>query len=253
MSRDLRSFEPIAVFSVAVLMVAASASVPAMAANQPTSSFTVDLEADGSALVTVTFVYDLTDEDERAAFEALADDADAREGAKLRFTDRLNSIATDVEEATGREMDIKDPQIDITTTGDGETGVISLSVTWISLAGQDGDRLILGEPFASGFSTDRKLIVNAPNGYAITAVSPTPDDRTTETVEWTAGTTFDDFRVVAAPADSTHTTASPMEQTEADGGAATETSGQAGFGAIVAVLAILATMIAVHRRGNYER
>lgn len=246
MFRRLIRPDRIAAVIVAVILFSAAASLPATAASHHEPSLVVDLNEDGSAVVTTTFIFDLTDEDEQGAFEALADDADAREGAKLRFQDRMQSIANDAENATDREMEIQNPTIDIST--DGDTGIIALSVTWTGLAAHDGDRLVIEEPFASGFTTDRDFTVTAPDGHEVSEVTPTPDEQTDETVTWHAGTTFDGLTVTIAPSDAHQTTGETGDSTDPGDTGATETGGQPGFGMIAALVALVGGTLAVYHR-----
>lgn len=144
----------------------------------------VALDEDGSAELTLALSYDLRDDDQRAAFEALQDDASARDRVRTRFGNRLASVAADVENATGREMVVSDASVDLSTTDGGSTGVVELSVTYEGLAAVEDGRLTVTEPFASGFETDYRFVLRGPDGYQLTSVAPEPASRDDGRATW---------------------------------------------------------------------
>lgn len=225
------------VLAVAALAVATLATpVAAQAGTEP--AFVVELQPDGSAEVTVRSTFDLTTDAERAAFETLTNDEAARQNATARFRDRLGTVAADAAEATGREMQITDATIDLRRTADGATGVVSLSATWAGLAAVEDGTLVVTEPFASGFTPDRRFVLRAPDGYAVDAVTPAPDERADGELTWAAGSDLDGFAVELTP-----------DPSAADGGALS--GGQPGFGAVAALVALLAgTAMGAKRRNS---
>lgn len=206
-------------------------------------AFIVGLETDGSATVTTVSTYDLTAEDERQAFKELQNDTATREDFRMRYRDRLAAVASDAENATEREMSVTDAAIDLKTSDEGETGVVALSAEWEGLASTDGDTLIVTEPFASGFTPDRRFVVIAPGGYAVSSVTPSPDDRSGGALVWAAGTDLGSFEVAFAP---TETTADNGTTEGRDNG---ETNGSApGFGLVAAIVALVATALLARQR-----
>jgi len=196
-------------------------------------AFVVDLRADGSARVTVTVPFDLTTEAEREAFRRLRDNETARAGVRDRFADRMAATATAAANSTDREMRTDDTAVTFATADGGDTGVVALSVTWHGLAAEaDGD-LAVTAPFADGFTTDRELVVRAPDGYVLSETSPTPAASNDTAARWGPNASFDGFRVVATPTDAS----SDSEAKASAGG------GQPGFGAGVAVVALLAAVV----------
>lgn len=186
-----------------VLLVAAPVAATAATAQSTDSlpaepAFVVDLTDDGSARVSLVATFDLTTDSERQAFETLRANETTRDRRTEGFATRMRAIATRAENATGREMAIRDPAMTFTTAND--TGVIALSVTWDGLAAQKGDRLVLREPFASGFEIDRPFRVVAPDGYELTTASPPPTTQQSTGATWDAGTQFDGFEAVFVPA-----------------------------------------------------
>lgn len=182
----------------------------------------IALDSNGSARVTLVIPFDLTTDAERAAFETLRTNATARERRTDRFARRLEVIADRTAATTGREMSISDPSARFVERGD--TGIVALSATWAGLAARSGDALVLREPFASGFEPDRTVHVVAPEGFELTAATPPPTSRTVSNASWSAGTSLAGFEARFVPADG------------ANGGLAADAPG---FGAAVAVLAVL--------------
>lgn len=204
---------------VALAVVSSALAAPA-AAGHGGEEFRIALDADGDAEVSVTYTYDLETTAERDAFESLSANETARERLATRFENRMSGVAADAGNATGRSMSVDDAAIDVESTD--EVGVVTLTLRWEKLAAVDGDRLVVTEPFASGFEPDRRFVIAPPEGYAVADASPAPSGDAAAT--WTAGTSLDGFKLTAAPDDGATTTA-----TDADG---------AGPGAVVALVAV---------------
>lgn len=204
-------------------------------------AFIVALDDDESARVTVTITFDLTTDSEREAFEAFRENTTAHERRTDQFATRMQAIAAKAENTTGRTMQIREPDIAFATQN--ETGIVALSVAWDGLAVREGDRLVLREPFADGFSTDRQVTIIGPDGYELTAVTPSPRTQNRNTATWQAGTEFDGFRVTFTPAESTPTAT----------GDDTTGIGAPGFGIGAGIVALLgSTTLLVHRRRNQQ-
>lgn len=226
---------------VIAVVVLAGAAGPAVAGPQGNSdgaqsAVTVDVEADGSARVTVTSTYDLDDDARADAFQSLRTNETATDAFESRFRERMATVVADAAETTGREMSVGDARL-VLRTVDG-TGVVDASVTWHGLAAVDGAGLVVTEPFASGFEPDRQVRLVAPAGYEVASVAPPPDGRDGGEVAWAGGSDFEDFEVALEPTD--------------DGGArggSTTGAGTPGFGVALAVLAVLVGVGALVRRG----
>jgi len=200
-------------------------------------AFIVDLYADGSARVTLVTTLDLSTGSEREAFEALRANETAREQRTDRFATRMQAIANRAEKDIGRSMAIRNPAMTFTTEND--TGIVALSVMWDGLAAQESGRLVLREPFASGFYIDRSFRVLGPDGYALGTATPTPTNQQQNSATWSATTQFDRFETVFAPAEG---------GTSTNAGNGTSGVGTPGFGVGVAVIAVLAAVFLVARR-----
>jgi len=215
------------------LAVASSAlAAPAAAAEHGEERFLVALDAQGDADVSVTYTYDLETEAERDAFEELETNETARERLATRFENRMAGVAAAASNETGRSMAVSGASIS-TASSDG-VGTVTLTVRWTNLAAVDGDRLVVTEPFASGFQPDRTFAVRAPDGYAVADASPDPSSGDEAEATWTAGTSLEGFELVAAPG---------------DGEAATDGSAGdgAGFGAAMALSALLGAALLARR------
>lgn len=227
------------VVSVALLVVSTGA-VPA--AGQPTEhqpGFLVELSADGSARLTLTLTFALDDDAERRAFERLRTNESAQSNTEQQFADRFTAIATETERTTEREMRISDSTSEVETVDDGSTGIVSLSVTWHGLARQDGNDLVVSEPFASGFDSPYSVTVSGPDGYTLAEANSNPASKNQNGATWDAGTSFDGYRAVFSPSDT---------GAGQNGDSTSNDGGQPGFGAVGAVLAFLLGTVAIVRR-----
>lgn len=159
------------------------------------AAFVVELESDGDAEVLVRHTFDLDDEARQAAFEELQTSESEQAMFTDRFEDRMTAIAADVNAETDRETSVTNATLELETVD--ETGIATLSITWQGLAAVDDDRLVLTEPFASGFESDRPFHVVAPDGYTIHSASPQPAESNDGSVVWNEGANLTGFEVVA--------------------------------------------------------
>lgn len=219
-----------AVLVAALVGLAVVAAMAPVAAGQPIPGGTVvALHDDGSATLTVAVAFDLDNRSEQAAFDRLEANRTRRQAMRSTFGTRLRSVAASASAATGRDMAISGTSIALRRTAGGATGVVELSATWSGLAAVDGDRLVVTEPFASGFTTERRLVVRAPDGYVVESATPAPATENRTTAAWGPGTSFEGFRLVVAP----------------DGdGASLVPGGQPGFGVGAALAALLVAVAA---------
>lgn len=188
------------------LPAASESSLSAVESSQ--SAFVVALDTDGSARMTLSTTFDLTTESDRASFDALRANATLRDHRVGQFESRMVAVAEEAASRTGREMAVRNATIAFDETGD--TGVVSLGVTWDGLASPDGDRLIVAEPFADGFSIDRPFRIVGPDGHELDTVSPSPQNRTTNAATWAGGADLDGFEAVFTPS----TTADSSDATQ---------------------------------------
>ncbi|GAB7019348.1 DUF7345 domain-containing protein [Halostagnicola bangensis] len=191
-------------------------------------SLHVQLSDDGDATVTLVSVYDITDSDERESFESIRADEGTQAELLERFTDRLESVSAEID--TSDNTSIAGDEVNLRSADD--RGIVSLSVTWHELAAVDGDSLVVDEPFASGFETDRPLVLEGPTGSTLESSTPEPTVADGERAMWETETELDGFEAVVAPA-------SEESENEVSDGEETESDGTPGFGGIVAVGSIV--------------
>ncbi|MFC6614114.1 PGF-CTERM sorting domain-containing protein [Halopenitus salinus] len=237
--------------AVVVSGLLAGATGGAAAADHDGSpAFVVELEENGDATVTLVSTYDLRDDDERDAFRALANDTDARSALRDRFESRMASVANDTAAETDREMRVSDGSIDVSNQESSEVGTVALSVRWSGLAALEDDSIVLTEPFASGFESDRTFVVTAPDGYAASGVTPEADsggaeqEGEPESLRWEPGTSLEGFEVTFEPTSSAN-----GDSDDAAGSGSSQASAP-GFGAVTAVLALIGTLLAARARAD---
>ncbi len=215
----------------AVLAIGLLAGAAPASATTDGSGVVVDVNEEGDADVSLTLGYDLSDADERDAFEELRDDTEMREELQDRFAERMASIADETSERTGREMTITGAAVDV--DADGDHGIVRISVHWEAIAAVEDGTVTVEEPFASGFVSEYRFEIVGPDGYVIENAAPEPDERDGERATWDAGTSFDGLSVTFLEGESTP---------EAD------PDDQPGLGIAVALGAILAAAMVSLRR-----
>lgn len=239
------------VLAACCLLAVAAAPTSAQASNPATEppppaptvhvesapAFGVDLQADGTGQVYVSYVFDLEESTEAEAFESLRQNESAKARVAARFRERVDAVAADAATATSREMRVADAELDLWSEGD--TGIAEVSLTWEGLAAVEGDQLVLTEPFASGFESDRQVVVRVPDGHEVFSTTPAPDEDNGDALVWGAGTDLSEFELVlSSVSDGTE---------DSDGG---DTAGGAGpgFGPIAAVFGVAAAALVAARR-----
>lgn len=224
----------IAVVLASILLVAVA---PGVSGQTPTdTSYTVALDANGDATVTVTYTFALETTADENAFDDLQADAAAREALAEQFQAEMAAVAERTATATNRSMAVRNATVTFERTD--AVGEAHVRLEWVGLAHADDDgRLTLTEPFSTRFTPDGEFQVRTPSSYTITAVSPEPDQRTETSAVWNANTSLSGFTLVAEP---------PAEaaDTTADGQTPIPTPG---FTAVLAVLAILLAAVTMRR------
>ena len=230
LTRSRRTGEPMpgtrlaALAVCGLLLVSAVGSVGAV--HDTGRTFTVALDADGSATVTDERSYNLSVPAERDRYERLANDSAALEERRAAFGDRLRAAAANGSDRTARDMRIEN--VTVTTRETNGTGVIAYRARWVALAGVYGAQVVVNEPFSSGFDPNGTLVVRGPEGYVRDDTAPRPDRALRNSASWGDGTDLDgfSFRVV----DPNATTSA--DDTD-DGGPAPAPSEPTGVGRLV--------------------
>ncbi|WP_436344602.1 DUF7345 domain-containing protein [Natronorubrum sp. FCH18a] len=233
MQRELATVGVISLLLVSAFALPVAASSPNSGESVEESAVHVDLDADGDATVSLVSIYDLTDPNERDAFETLREDESAQEELLDRAADRFDSVATNAEANVEREMTVSAESADVSVSDD--RGIVTLSVNWEGLAAVEDDTLVVTEPFASGFDADRSLVVTAPTEATIGSSTPEPTTQDETRATWDAETDLDGFELTVSGA------------TTASDDASDGTPGFTGGVALVAV-GITVASLAANRR-----
>jgi len=146
-----------------------------------------DLQADGNAQWAVSYRTRLDDDNTTAAFESLQSDIRNDSAAYTSdFGDRMNRTLRTAENATGREMVLRN----LTVSAQQEAlpqsyGVVTYRFEWTNFAAVDGEQLRAGDALAGLFlDAESTLRMEWPEGYERTSVAPQPDRNGTRQVAW---------------------------------------------------------------------
>ncbi|MFC7098023.1 helix-turn-helix transcriptional regulator [Halobaculum marinum] len=210
---------------LAVLLLTASLPAAAIGAAQtadPDADNTVtriELAADGSATWIVRVRTRLETEADVQEFERFQASFEQNKSERLdRFSGRIDGVVRNAVDATGREMTAENfSQSTSIQELPRRWGVVTYRFRWRGFARVDGDRVVAGDVFGSGFYIDESdsLEVVAPPGYALQSVAPDPASRDGRTVTWVGPESFADGRPLVRAAPSATPTSS-LETTPAD-------------------------------------
>jgi hypothetical protein len=142
-------------------------------------SMRIELRPDGSAAWAVEYRVRLDDENTTDAFESLRSDIRANESRyTAQFGDRMASTAAAAENATGREMAIRN--VSVTATRQQlpqDYGVVRYTFVWTNFAAVEDGQIRAGDALAGLFLDEETSLQFAwPEGYALDTVQPAPDD-----------------------------------------------------------------------------
>lgn len=199
----------------------------------PEDALVVSVHENGDADVSLVTTFDLTAAAEKRAFRQLERNETKRRQLRQRFVNNLRPVVAAVGNRTGRDMTTTNPTVTALTAENGTTGVVTVSVTWTNLAAERDGSLVVEEPFASGFETARAFVLRAPDGYAVSELTPTPDSRRDGRAIWNNGSSLDGFRAEMEPGEaSSETTGVTSDGTAKDGtaGDGTAKDGMTGSG-----------------------
>lgn len=163
---------------------AAVVADPAVASNHtgdgdenPTQTIEIDLESDGDAVFSVRKRFTLEGAEEREAFDRLAREFESGEADGEFSATVFERIAESASEDAGREMAIEGVERETRTSGN--AGTLELRFRWTNFAAtpeeaiEVGDAMTTdGEPWLPSLSADQRLIIRAPEGYAVENAKP---------------------------------------------------------------------------------
>lgn len=206
---------------------------PGLAAAQQTDS-SVDVEIEvtenGDAVWTVTNEVHLDTENERSAFDAMAENQSRLDEIALDTTTRFRNFADRASQQINRQMDVRMESVDATREND--TGRITVSFTWTNFAETTDNEVVVSDVFQGGLSLEE--------GQTLSVTGPYPNvDLSAST-----GETRDSSAVWTGPVDVNDDVTITFSQEEESGGG----QGLPGFGIAAAVLALLALLTAARAR-----
>lgn len=170
---------------VVVSLLAAGMAAPTVAQSETASSVMhVTLGSGGDAQWTVSLHYSLSDPNDTAAFDRLADEYVTGQTDVLT-PDPYRSAAALASDSTGREMAVNN--VTRSASRGNDTGELRLSFTWSNFARveEDGARMVLGDVFTTpesgtwlpGVREDQLLVIEFPPDYsAQTSSHPLDND-----------------------------------------------------------------------------
>ncbi|MEM4781433.1 MAG: hypothetical protein QXG03_07740 [Halalkalicoccus sp.] len=137
----------------------------------------IQLDEEGNANVSVYKQFTLESDEDRAAFDRLADEFENGEASDELSDDVFERIAANAANETGREMEISD--VERGTEATSSTGTLRLEFTWTGFAEAEDGELRVGDVFTVDgetwlptLSDDQRLVIRAPEGYAVGSVEP---------------------------------------------------------------------------------
>lgn len=169
---------------LAVAIVLATTVVPVAAVHTTGHSFTVQLAENGDGTIVVEDRYNLSNETERETFEAIASNETRQEQHRARVDRRLERGASLAAEASGRDVRSGNVTLNVTET-DGE-GIVRVRGSWTNIAAVNTkfNILELRQPFQSGFTVNRTLVVAGPQEYTRVAARPAPSRALKSSAYW---------------------------------------------------------------------
>jgi len=149
---------------------------PNLTRPDPAVVMTVNLTENGDARWTVASRFNVSDENDTAAFRSFARSVqDDGTNAGVGYTPAtFERFATLVEENTNRSDVMRIVDTNWSSRIRNGTGVISLSFTWTNFARTDGARVILDDVFEAGdgnwfgsLSDGQRLVIHSPPNYGV--------------------------------------------------------------------------------------
>jgi hypothetical protein len=179
---------PVVIVWILCLVVASAATAPVAAPvaaqdddvevdDADGQTIDVRLETDGDAVVSVTQRFALENEEDHEAFDRLAREFEGGDADGELSATVFERIAEGASESADREMAIEDVVYEAET--DESAGTLELRFRWTNFAATPDDRIEVGDAFVSGgetwlpsLSDDQRLVVRAPEEYAVDVANP---------------------------------------------------------------------------------
>jgi DNA-binding transcriptional ArsR family regulator len=177
------------VLAIAILLLLCTLpgvwAAPAPATTDYTTTYTITLQKDGSALWTVEYRTPLATDDDLNNFGNYSSDLDSVYLPQLE--DLMQRSAAQAAMGTSRPMEADNfsGNAVVQTSPTGKFGVVTYSFSWTNFSVTDGG-LFAGDAFAGGLYLDKDstLIVRYPQGYTVTSADPVPDQQSGDGLVW---------------------------------------------------------------------
>ena len=147
----------------------------------------VALQPDGDAVWSIRYRVRLDDENETAAFDSLEADVDENRSAfASRFADRMERTVRAAENATGREMAVRNVSVRTERQEIPQRyGVLVYEFEWTNFAAVDDGSIHAGDAVGGLFLDEStSLTVHWPDGYGLQSADPDPDDVGATSATW---------------------------------------------------------------------
>ncbi|QIB74820.1 hypothetical protein GL213_06405 [Halogeometricum borinquense] len=224
-------------------------------------SLRIDIQENGSAIWEVEYRVLLDgDENATAAFESVRQDIENNESQFTgEFHDRMDATAQTAENATGREMDVRNVSVSVSRQGlPQEYGVVTYRFVWTNFAEIDGDSIRAGDALAGLFlDEETSLLMTWPEGYAAQDATPSPDDERSRTVVWNGPLDFGpgEPSIILSPQTETETgessnTGGVGDGTTASGDSDNSSTWFVSAGLLLVVVAVGGGWVFYRRRGG---
>ena len=174
------------VLAIAALLLLCTLPVAwAAPASDSTTTYTITLRQDGSALWTIDYRTPIITGDDLNNFENYSEDL--KSVYLPQMEDLMQRSAAQAAAGTSRQMTVDNFSGDavIQTSPTGRYGVVTYSFSWTNFSVTDSG-LTAGDAFAGGLYLDKdsSLIVRYPHGYTVTSADPAPDQQSGEGLVW---------------------------------------------------------------------
>jgi hypothetical protein len=149
------------------------------------TTFRINVSENGSARWTVMYRYDLSNETERKRFTTFASEFNVY----ANFKEQAWNLIEMGNNETGRQMRAIGFTRQAYVGHLNNSGIIEMSFLWTNFSVVTDDRIIIGDVFGSDLyiGSNQRLTVTWGENLSYSSASPTPDDRSADTVTWIAG------------------------------------------------------------------
>ncbi|MDY6776144.1 MAG: hypothetical protein SV253_08770 [Halobacteria archaeon] len=173
MSRRLRLLG----VSLLLLIALSAVTVSVSAQNSGQTDIQIDIDDNGDADLVIDNHVSLGTQSERQAFDSILSNQTRLNEMGDEAAAPFKSFAERASQEIERNMSVSVKSVK--GTRDGETGTISITLSWENFGRVDDSRVYVGDVFEGGLrlSEGQSLSVVAPEGYSLSEESVLPDGR----------------------------------------------------------------------------